>query len=156
MRHRGHVITYCTSTSSTLLYLAMETPKSETAKRPRGTPTFLTPITPKKRVPLKEIANPGTVQPKRLEFQTTDVAPLDNPDVPEHDCRGLGWSNAELRALVEFILLHGTGESWPTHHRMCVWEAAAAFIKSRAATTTARSGTFIIILSYLYYEHLYY
>ncbi len=111
----------------------METPDRETSKRPRSTPTFLTPMRPKKRVPLKEISNPGTVQPKRLEFQTAaaaDVASLDS-DVPEHDCRGLGWSNAELRALVEFILLHGKGESWPTHHRMLVWEAAAAFIKAR-------------------------
>ena len=119
----------------------METPERETTKRPRSTPTFLTPMRPKKRVPLKEIADPGTVQPKWLAFQTTTAADVDpDDDVPEHDCRGLGWSNAELRALVEFIMLHGTGESWPTHHRMRVWEAAASFIKTRAATTTARSG----------------
>ena len=57
---------------------------------------------------MKEIADPGTVQPKRLASQTTAAADVDpDNDVPEHDCRGLGWSNAELRALVEFIMLHG-------------------------------------------------
>ena len=47
---------------------------------------FLTPKRPKKIVPLKEIADPGTMQPKILGFQTataTDVALLDS-DVPEH------------------------------------------------------------------------
>ena len=92
-------------------------------------------------VPLKEIADPGTMQSKQLVFQTTAAADVDPDDIPEHDCSsGLGWNNAELRALVEFIMLHGTGESWPTHHRMRVWEAAASFIKTRAATTTARSS----------------
>ena len=104
---------------------------------------FLALMKPKKRVPLKEIDDPGTVQPKQLErlFQTTAAADVDpDDDIPVHDCRGLGWSNAELRALVEFIMLYGTGELWPTHHRMRVWEAVASFIKTRAATTTARSG----------------
>jgi hypothetical protein len=34
---------------------------------------------------------------------------------------------------------------------MLVWEAAAAFIKARAATTTARSGEFILGLLILFY-----
>ena len=118
----------------------METAEHEMTKRPRSTPTFLTPMRPKERVPLKEIADPGTVQPKRLVFQTTAAADVDpDNDIPEYDCRGLGWSNAELRALMEFIMFHGTGESWPTHHRRRVWEAAS-FIKTRVATTTAKSG----------------
>ena len=114
----------------------METPGHETTKRPRSTPSFLTPMRPKKRVPLKEIADPGTMQPKWLVFQTTAAADVDpDDDVPEHDYRSLGWSNAELRALVQFIMLHGTGESFPTHHRMRVWEAAASFINSASKCT---------------------
>ena len=71
------MITYLASTSFTK---AMETPERETTKRPRSTPTFLTPMRPKKRVPLKEIADPGTVQPKRLVFQTTAAADADPDD----------------------------------------------------------------------------
>ena len=113
----------------------MQTPERDTTKRSRSTLTFLTPVRPKKRVPLKQVVD---LQPKRLSFPTTTELEVDV--VPEHDSRGLCWSNAELRALVEILLLHGVGESWPTHHTMQVWEAAAAFVKARTGTTFARAG----------------
>ena len=40
------------------------------------------------------------------------------------------WSDAELQALVEFVLFHDTGERWPTHKRMEHWKNAADFVKN--------------------------
>ena len=75
-------------------------------KRLRGTPTFQTPHRPRKRAPLRGIvAGEGDEIPVRhLSF---DAGPQMEP---------MGaWSEVEVKALVEFVLFHTTGESWPTH-----------------------------------------
>lgn len=54
----------------------------------------------------------------------------------ETDC----WSDNEVKALVEFILFHSKGDSWPCHNRMEFWKAAASFIKDRTNTPHCRSG----------------
>ena len=50
------------------------------------------------------------------------------------------WTDAEVKALVEFILFHFSGSKWPSDHQMDFWEAAASFIKSRAQAKDEESG----------------
>ena len=101
-------------------------------KRPRGTPTFQTPRRPRKRAPLREIvAQEGEAVPaRRLSF---DAAPQ-------------SWSGVEVKALVEFVLFHSTGERWPTHKQTVFWSNAAEFVKKRARTSHVRSGKFFILI----------
>lgn len=103
----------------------MHTPRRN--KRPRGTPTFLTPVRPNKRVPLRELALVHPLQPKKI--------------IPQQDRRGLSWKDEEVGALVEFVLLHCKGDSWPCHSRMTVWNAAAQFVKERTSGENQRSGS---------------
>ena len=120
MRHWGHVITYCTSTSSINQWRDVQVRDGKASLRYPNVPY------PKEKSPIE-----GNSQSRNRATQMARVS--------DHRCSptgqrcsqawlswSIGWSNAELRALVEFILLHGTGESWPTHHRMRVWEAAIA------------------------------
>ena len=95
--------------------MSMQTSECDTTKRSKST-TFLTSVRPKKRVPLRYSSHGATPMPIVSNQVEVDVA----SEVPEHDSRGLCWSDAELRALVEFL---GVGAN------MRVWEAAAAFRK---------------------------
>ena len=45
------------------------------------------------------------------------------------------WSEAEVKALIEFILFHSKGDKWPTHHQMEFCDAAAGFVQSRVKTS---------------------
>ena len=65
-------------------------------------------------------------------------------DESSDESRGTNWSNAELKALVEFILSHGSRVHWPTHHRMDYWNSAASFIKMRSNTSKQRSSNYYI------------
>ena len=53
------------------------------------------------------------------------------------------WNNTDLKALVEFILLHGSENYWPTHHRMDYWSFAADFIKMRSNANKQRSSKYL-------------
>ena len=76
-------------------------------KRPRGSPTFLTPHRCQKRVPLREIcaATNGTVQPRRL----SGLCLQSNSEADHQPTKDENWNDAELKALIEFILFHTTG-----------------------------------------------
>lgn len=91
------------------------------SKRPRGSPTFLTPHRPQKRVPLRELDSPPFSQ-RRLEYEP----------------RGNTWTSDETAALEEFVPLYCRGDSWPTHKHMGFWKGAAEFVKMR--TNSTRSG----------------
>ena len=52
----------------------------------------------------------------------------------------IGWSDAEVSALVEFILLHCKGDKWPTHHNVAFWSSAASFITMRTGGENVRTG----------------
>lgn len=107
----------------------MQSPPS--LKRSRGTPTFVTPVRPNKRILLREIASTNSssvvVPQRRLVIA---------PAAPEPR----GWSEDELKALVEFILLNSKGNAWPTHHIKKVWDAAGSCIKMKVATAHQQSG----------------
>ena len=47
------------------------------------------------------------------------------------------WSEDEVNSLVEFILLMGIGEKWPTHQ---FWCSAGEFVKQRTNSRHLRSG----------------
>ena len=51
------------------------------------------------------------------------------------------WSDVEQSALVEFILLHKPGTSWPTDKNMSFWDAAATFVHTRSKSNNLRTGT---------------
>ena len=82
------------------------TPKNVTLKRPRGSPTMCIPHREQKRVPLREILaastdlEPGGPEPRCLTYSIVNVKEK--------------WCNDELKALVEFILFHSSGEQWPS------------------------------------------
>ena len=102
-------------------------------KRPRvlSSPTLTIPVRAQKRTPLLEIVD---------EVGETNVDATLQLTFDCDESRGVNWSNAELQALVEFILLHGTGNHWPTHHRMDYWSSAASFVKTRSNAKPLRSG----------------
>ena len=107
-------------------------------KRPRGSPTCLTPHRCQKRVPLREIcaATNGTVQPRKL----SSLSLQSNSESSHLPTKDESWDEAELKALVEFILFHTIGENWPTHKQMHFWSSASDFVSNRSGITTKRSG----------------
>ena len=122
-------------------------------KRPRGTPTFLTPTKPsKRRVPRRMLHGVPSARQARRRLAVEDVEgpqqsdhhPVDEQRIPTRYSRRSNdtWSNAEIKALVEFILFHCEGNKWPSHHRMEFWNAAAAFVMTRAKASHQRSGKY--------------
>jgi len=105
-------------------------------KRPRSSPTRLTPRQCQKRVPLREIAAADSeltqfLEPRRLSYHGTH----------NHSEK---WATAEIRALVEFILFHTTGDVWPAHKQQVFWSNAAEYVRTRSASSVSRSGTLFI------------
>ena len=113
-------------------------------KRPRSSPTLLTPQRHLKRVPLRELVvsdcarEDGTVTslvPRTLTYET-EGGFSDGPVKPKEQ-----WSVNELKALTEFVLFHTSGESWPSHKQDAFWKCASEFVKSRGgAENVVRSG----------------
>ena len=102
-------------------------------KRIRGSPTLLTPHRPQKRRPLRGDGQASTPTPRRLGFESPTHAP-----VSQH---GNAWTDAETKALVEFVLITCRGDSWPCHKRANVWKDAADFVRKR--TNVTRTSKFI-------------
>jgi len=114
------------------------------AKRPRGSPTRFTPERQQKRVPLRELVNndAGTsgrsprsslLLPSRLTYEIDNVNDESNSKK--------GWSDSEVKALVEFVLFYTNGETWPSHKHSAFWKSASEFVKNRGGMTNVyRSG----------------
>lgn len=130
-------------------------------KRQRSSPTYSTPTRPRKRVPLRPLvcspqraeANEAALpRQARLEFGGSSAS----VNLPIRKCGGSSkasysrqladvWSEAEIKALVEFIVIRcGEESKWPTHHGKEFWKSAASFISTSAKSTCQRSGKFII------------
>lgn len=86
----------------------------EGRKRVRGSPTGVTPRQPEKRS-----STLGEQSKKRLSFSY--AAPTASR-VPGN------WSESEDNALVDFIMLTSTGESWPSTISEVYWTAAARHV----------------------------
>ncbi len=56
---------------------------------------------------------------------------------PQVYCRQYAdaWSEAEIKALVQFVHFHCDKSNWPTHHNKEYWKAAASFVSTEAKTT---------------------
>ena len=98
----------------------------------KSTPTFNTPVRPHKRRPLREL-----VQVEGLDLPRTRLYSEHNSISTK---RSSSWSQEEIKALLQFVLLHSDGLSWPTHHNMAIWNAAGSFIKMKLGTEHCRSG----------------
>ena len=72
---------------------------------------------------------------KRLLTPTSTGIELESSKGPGN------WNDEEVKALVMFILFHYKGDSWPSHKRMEVWDAAGKFVKMKCASQHQRSGT---------------
>lgn len=109
-------------------------------KRPRSTSTILTPIQRPKRAPLREAvlnstSSPG-LAPRRLSYQCMTEGRTSSQ---------VKWMDVEVKALIEFILLHSTGDTWPSHKQMMFWTSAGEFVKTRSGSDTYRSGMPVVV-----------
>lgn len=100
--------------------LAKQQLHQQHGKRSRGTPTGETPIRTDKKRPT------GTRRSLLGQFSET-------------------WSDLELSALVEFILMSRDGNKWPMEKTIQLWDAAARHVKQRAGSATLRTGEMIAI-----------
>ena len=96
--------------------------KENREKRPRGSPTGVTPL-------LKEKRHAG--RPKEVVKVQRRLPFISTADV---------WSDSEQSALVEFILLHKPGTSWPADKNTSFWDAAATFVHIRSRSDQVRTG----------------
>ena len=55
------------------------------------------------------------------------------------------WCDNEVKALIEFVLFHSSGEKWPSHKQAVFWNSAGQFVKERSGSSLSRSGMFLII-----------
>ena len=115
---------------------------STAQKRPRGSPTLLTPRRNEKRIPLRElVASDATVAslvPTTLTYETGGGRNDGHTKTKEQ------WSECELKALTEFVLFHTSGERWPTHKQYAFWKCASEFLKNRGgAVSVIRSGKYL-------------
>jgi hypothetical protein len=112
----------------------MASPPSPSArKRPRGTPTFLTPVRPLKRNPIRETATHEEL-----------VLPISQLSL-SYPTRGLAWSEEECGVLVEFLMLMTDGKDWPIHKQMPFWEHAGQFVQQQLRTTHLRTGRYMYV-----------
>ena len=98
----------------------MSTPQLRTAKRVRGTPSGKTSSQAEKKRP---------------------AAPFSRKSLfgGAHQTRE-AWSDLESSALVEFPLLHRSGDKWTCEKDIAFWEQAARHVKMRANYSFLRSG----------------
>ena len=105
---------------------------SELHKRPRSSPTYLTPHRSEKRVPLWELVakngSDAAAAPRLLSeaFQCLDETSQGTKVV--RPCKDEKWRDSEIKALVEFVVsLH-----WPSHKSMEFWSSASDFVHARS------------------------
>ena len=132
-------------------------------KRPRSTPTYLTPTRPRKRVPLRVLDSSPQCK-GRLPFQDQDQdqqgadseaqAAASASDIIVSKAGSFprkppaAWSEAEIKALVTFILYNcgGNKSKWPSHNHWEFWRSAACFVQTQAKSASQRSGKFPVIV----------
>jgi len=116
------------------------TPEISSQKRPRGSPTLQTPYRKSKRIPLRQLDQNGNSLSPRVLSQTFSRRSKKTKEK---------WTDAELKALTEFVLLHGEGDAWPAHKQDEFWRRASEFVQTRSGQTTCRTGMgYMYILLY--------
>ena len=108
-------------------------------KRPRGSPTLLTPRRKEKWTPLRELvawASADDTTSTVSSLLPTTLAWCNDNDRPSKTKEK--WSVCELKALTEFVLFHTWGKSWPSHKQDAFWRYASEFVKLKGGAV--RSG----------------
>ena len=100
-------------------------------KRPRGSPTGITPQQKEKRA-FSRLHGQRTSR-RKLAFSSV------RPDLNV-------WTNEEEHALVDYLLSQGFRESWPQTKRLDFWEGAAHFIKKSCPSRSLRTSKEIDLL----------
>ena len=129
------------------------TPENVATKRPRTSPTLQTPQRSAKRTPLRERVQ--NESPRASQNATVRVSPrqrrlpfqkLGQPSPVNQTTQNSGekWSDAEIKALVEFVLFHSSGDSWPTHEQDMFWNSAGEFLQKRTKSNLRRTGKILI------------
>ena len=86
-----------------------------------------------KRTPFRELMQEENFPRPRVLSQSF-VRPHQSSDTQEK------WSDAKIRALIEFVLFYSKENSWPTHKHKVFWNSASEFTRTRAETGVCRSG----------------
>ena len=102
-------------------------------KRPRSSPTLITPHRELKRTPFRQKMQDENFPRPRVLSQCF-VRPKQGSDKQEK------WSDPELRALVEFVLFYSEGITCPSHKCEDFWNSASEFVRTRAGSGVCRSG----------------
>ena len=114
------------------------TPEPMAKKCPRSSPTFHTPHREPKRTPFRQKMQEENFPRPRVLLQSFFL-PNQGSDKQEK------WSDAKLTALIEFVLFHSKGDSWPSHKREVFWNSAGEFVQTRAGGSVGRSGRWCTI-----------
>ena len=88
----------------------------ESRKRYHGSPTGTTPVRPTKRAAGRPRKSKAKKQLMFSRKSTSSKVVVDE------------WSKKEDKALVQFVLLTGTGSAWPSTKSSQYWEKAAKFV----------------------------
>ena len=86
--------------------------------------------------------------PRRLSYQCT----IANEGITSSRAK---WIDAEVEALIEFILFHSSGDTWPSHKQMMFWTNAGEFVKIRSGSDTYRSGMPVVSQIYVCLVYLF-
>ena len=103
------------------------TPPRKEAKRSRGTPTGYTPQQADKKKKVGRCARRSLEGSFVSMTNTRQYVPAST------------WSAEEIKALVEFILLH-CEDKWPNHKFEQFWKSAATFVKERSGSVHLQTG----------------
>ena len=107
---------------------------AESRKRLLGSPTGVTPVRPTKRAP----GRPRKLRSKKkLDFSKKSTS--SQVIIQE-------WSKEEDRALVQFVLLTGTGNAWPGTKSIQYWEKAAKFVHQQCESKPLRTSELHIMI----------
>ena len=123
--------------------MATVTPElSSASKRPRSTPTLLTPHRPRKIASLRTSDVVIAVRRLSLDDSHESQPPSSCQLSPSRlsDRTLVSWGDSELKFLTEFILFHCPGDKWPTHKNMRFWNEAGQYIKRRTEAVNLRLG----------------
>ena len=119
---------------------------STRGKRVRSSPTGITPQQPRKRKSCRKGKKKKASASKRLSFDEAVLSTCSTVDS--------GWKREELRALVEFVVLHSDGDMWPHTKKGDFWKSAAEFVAERGSDTTRTGKTNHTCSANCYYQCL--
>ena len=128
----------------------MRTPPSTPFKRGRPSPSGVTPLQRRKsrrRTPLR--SSTGSAFARTLTYtEDHEIQQLQQYAGRCQFVTAAAWTDAEMRALVEYMLFYSPSNRWPsTSKKLKLWSSAAKFIHQRTRNQQQRSGLSDLFLS---------